>query len=135
MDTNQLQLENEKLNARLEKAKEVFKQQAADIKAKDDAYLKLKDEYDELNKQLSEVETQKQSISDMHNKTATALKMRDDEIEELRKNIAKFEESLYLDMKTGEAGKALACQIQETKQLPDENTMNQYITDFKKRLM
>ena len=39
MDTNQLQLENEKLNARLEKAKEVFKQQAADIKAKDEAYL------------------------------------------------------------------------------------------------
>ena len=50
-------------------------------------------------------------------------------------NIAKFEESLYLDMKTDEAGKALACQIQETKQLPDENTMNQYITDFKKRFM
>ena len=92
MDTNQLQLENEKLNARLEKAKEVFRQQAADIKAKDDAYLKLKDEYDELNKQLSDLETQKQSITDMHNKTATALKMRDDEIEELRKNIVKFEE-------------------------------------------
>ena len=92
MDTNQLQLENEKLNARLEKAKEVFKQQAADIKAKEAAYLKLKDEYDELNKQLSELEVQKQSISDMHNKTATALKMRDNEIEELRKNIAKCEE-------------------------------------------
>ena len=92
MDTNQLQLENEKLNARLEKAKEVFRQQASDIKAKDDAYLKLKDEYDELNKQLSELEVQKQSITDMHNKTATALKMRDNEIEELRKNIAKFEE-------------------------------------------
>lgn len=92
MDTNQLQLENEKLNARLEKAKEVFRQQAADIKAKDDAYLKLKDEYDELNKQLSELETQKQSISNMYNKTVTAINMRDDEIEELRKNIAKFEE-------------------------------------------
>lgn len=92
MDTNQLQLENEKLNARLEKAKEVFRQQASDIKAKDDAYLKLKDEYDELNKQLSELETQKQSITDMHNKTATALKMRDNEIEELIKNLAKFEE-------------------------------------------
>ena len=92
MDTNQLQLENEKLNARLEKAKEVFRQQAIDIKAKDDAYLKLKDEYDELNKQLSELEVQKQSISDLHNKTATALKMRDDEIEELKKTIAKFEE-------------------------------------------
>ena len=48
---------------------------------------------------------------------------------------AKFEESLYFDMKTHDAGKALACQIQETKQLPDENTMNQYITDFKKRFM
>ena len=92
MDTNQLQLENEKLNARLEKAKEVFRQQAIDIKAKDDAYLKLKDEYDELNKQLSELELQKQSITDMHNKNATALKMRDDEIEELKKTIAKFEE-------------------------------------------
>ena len=106
MDTNQLQLENEKLNARLEKAKEVFRQQASDIKAKDNAYLKLKDEYDELikerdtfaqdnvklNEQISELEKQKQSISDMHNKTATALKMRDNEIEELRKNIAKFEE-------------------------------------------
>ena len=92
MDTNQLQLENEKLNARLEKAKEVFRQQAADIKAKDDAYLKLKDEYDELNKQLSELETQKQSISNMYNKTVTAINMRDDEIEELRKTIAKFEE-------------------------------------------
>ena len=92
MDTNQLQLENEKLNARLEKAKEVFRQQAADIKAKDDAYLKLKDEYDELNKQLLELETQKQSISNMYNKTVTALNMRDDEIEELRKTIAKFEE-------------------------------------------
>ena len=92
MDTNQLQLENEKLNARLEKAKEVFRQQAADIKAKDDAYLKLKDGYDELNKQLSELETQKQCITDLHNKTATALKMRDDEIEELKKTIAKFEE-------------------------------------------
>ena len=92
MDTNQLQLENEKLNARLEKAKEVFRQQAADIKAKDDAYLKLKDEYDELNKQLSELETQKQSISVMYNKTVTAINMRDDEIEELRKTIAKFEE-------------------------------------------
>ena len=92
MDTNQLQLENEKLNARLEKAKEVFRQQAIDIKAKDDAYLKLKDEYDELNKQLSELETQKQSISDINNKNATALKMRDNEIEELKKNIAKFEE-------------------------------------------
>ena len=48
MDTNQLQLENEKLNARLEKAKEVFRQQAADIKAKDEAYLKLRDEYNEV---------------------------------------------------------------------------------------
>ena len=92
MDTNQLQLENEKFNARLEKAKEVFRQQAADIKAKDEAYLKLKDEYDELNKQLSELETQKQSISVMYNKTVTAINMRDDEIEELRKTIAKFEE-------------------------------------------
>ena len=48
MDTNQLQLENEKLNARLEKAKEVFRQQAAEAKAKDEAYLKLRDEYNEV---------------------------------------------------------------------------------------
>lgn len=48
MDTNQLQLENEKLNARLDKAKEVFRQQAADIKAKDEAYLKLRDEYNNV---------------------------------------------------------------------------------------
>ena len=92
MDTNQLQLENEKLNARLDKAKEVFRQQATDIKAKDEAYLKLKDEYDELNKQFSELETQKQSISDMYNKTVDGLKMRDTEIEELKKTISKFEE-------------------------------------------
>jgi chromosome segregation ATPase len=71
MDTNQLQLENEKLNARLDKAKEVFRQQAADIKAKDEAYLKLRDEYNEVvrernihleanakfNKQLLEAES------------------------------------------------------------------------------
>ena len=90
MDTNQLQLENEKLNARLDKAKEEFRQQA--IKAKDEAYLKLKNECDELNKQFSELETQKQSISDMYNKTADGLKMRDTEIEELKKTIYKFEE-------------------------------------------
>lgn len=48
MDTKQLQLENETLNARLDKAKEVFRQQAADIKAKDEAYLKLRDEYNDV---------------------------------------------------------------------------------------
>lgn len=48
MNTEQLKLENEKLTARLEKAKEVFRQQAADIKAKDEAYLKLRDEYNEV---------------------------------------------------------------------------------------
>lgn len=53
MDTNQLQLENEKLNARLEKAKEVFKQQAADIKAKDEAFIKLRDEYNEQQVELN----------------------------------------------------------------------------------
>ena len=51
MDTNQLQLENEKLNARLEKAKEVFRQQAADIKAKETAYSLLTDEYNKLIKE------------------------------------------------------------------------------------
>ena len=106
MDTNQLQLENEKLNARLEKAKEVFRQQAVDIKTKDEAYSKLKDEYDafikerdtfaqdnvKLNEQISELEVQKQCITELQNKTAITLKMRDDEIEELKKTIAKFEE-------------------------------------------
>ena len=106
MDTNQLQLENEKLNARLDKAKEVFRQQAADIKAKDEAYLKLRDEYNELvkerdthieanaklNNQILELEKQNQSISDMYNKTVTGLKIRENEVEELRKTIAIFEE-------------------------------------------
>lgn len=51
MNTEQLKLENEKLNARLDKAKEVFRQQAADIKAKDEAYLKLRDEYNDVVKE------------------------------------------------------------------------------------
>lgn len=51
MNIEQLKLDNEKLNARLEKAKEVFKQQAADAKAKDEAYLKLRDEYNEVIKE------------------------------------------------------------------------------------
>ena len=48
MTVEQLKLENETLTARLNKAKEVFRQQAADIKAKDEAYLKLRDEYNEV---------------------------------------------------------------------------------------
>lgn len=106
MDTNQLQLENEKLNARLDKAKEVFRQQAADIKAKDEAYLKLRDEYNEVvresnihleanakfNVQILELEKKNKSISDMYNKTVAGLKIRENEVEELRKTIAIFEE-------------------------------------------
>ena len=48
MTVEQLKLENETLTARLNKAIEVFRQQAADIKAKDEAYLKLRDEYNEV---------------------------------------------------------------------------------------
>ena len=48
MTVEQLKLENETLTARLNKAKEVFRQQAADIKAKDEAYLKLRDEYNDV---------------------------------------------------------------------------------------
>ena len=103
MDTNQLQLENEKLNARLEKAKEVFRQQAADIKAKDEAYLKLRDEYNEVvrerdihieanakfNKQILEAEAlitelkesqeKQQELGDVYND----LKTKNDELESL----------------------------------------------------
>ena len=51
MNTEQLKLENEKLTARLEKAKEVFRQQAADAKAREEAYLKLRNEYNNVVKE------------------------------------------------------------------------------------
>ena len=74
MDTNQLQLENEKLNARLEKAKEVFKQQAADIKAKDEAFIKLRDEYNEhqveLNNTKKDLHIANEKLSEFESKCA-----------------------------------------------------------------
>ena len=74
MDTNQLQLENEKLNARLEKAKEVFKQQAADIKAKDEAFIKLRDEYNEhqieLNNTKKDLHIANEKINEFESKCA-----------------------------------------------------------------
>ena len=51
MNTEQLKLENEKLTARLEKAKEVFRQQAAEAKTREEAYLKLRDEYNNVVKE------------------------------------------------------------------------------------
>ena len=116
MDTNQLQLENEKLNARLEKAKEVFKQQAADIKAKDEAYLKLKDEYDELikehdtyaqtnaklNNEINTLNEQLQSASEVNsnidelqeelNTTKKALLMTNEELSEFEYKCARYDD-------------------------------------------
>ena len=55
----------------------------------------------------------------------------DVEVEE----IASFEQSLYSDMKTNEAGIAISNHIKETKQLPDTQILDDYIKDFKARLM
>ena len=116
MDTNQLQLENEKLNARLEKAKEVFKQQAADIKAKDEAYLKLKDEYDalikerdtyahanaKLNNEINTLNEQLQSASEANsnidelqeelNTTKKALLISNEEISEFEYKCTRYDD-------------------------------------------
>ena len=50
-------------------------------------------------------------------------------------NIASFEKSLYLDMTTNETGIKIANCIKETKQLPDTQILDEYIKDFKARLM
>lgn len=50
-------------------------------------------------------------------------------------DLAKFEESLYLDMKTNEEAKALADEIRTTKVLPDSERLDKYITEFKKRFV
>ena len=49
--------------------------------------------------------------------------------------IKSFESSLYADLKITEDGKAIAEHIRSTKQLPDVELMNKYITDFKNRWM
>ena len=49
--------------------------------------------------------------------------------------LAKYEESLYLDMKTSEAGKKLAETLRLTKTLPDSAKMDAYLTEFNKKFM
>ena len=49
--------------------------------------------------------------------------------------IQSFEASLYSDLKTNETGKTIAEHIRNTKQLPDTEILNNYIKDFKSRLM
>ena len=49
--------------------------------------------------------------------------------------IQSFEASLYSDLKTNETGKTIAEHIRNTKQLPDTDVLNNYIKDFKSRLM
>ena len=50
-------------------------------------------------------------------------------------DLARFEEDLYSDMKLNEVGKALALEIKNTKVLPDNQKLNDYIEDFKKRFI
>ncbi len=50
-------------------------------------------------------------------------------------DLAKFEDSLYLDLKTNEEGIHLAEYIKTTKQLPDQEKLDKYITEFKKRVI
>ena len=50
-------------------------------------------------------------------------------------NIHSFEQSLYSDMKVNEAGIAIANHIRDSKQLPDTQILDDYIKDFKTRLM
>ena len=50
-------------------------------------------------------------------------------------DLAKFEASLYLDMKTNEIGKEIASYIIENKSLPEFEKLDSYISDFKKRFI
>lgn len=50
-------------------------------------------------------------------------------------SLAKYEESLYSDLKVDEAGKALAEEIRSTKVLPDTAKLDAYFEDFNKRFM
>lgn len=95
MDTKQLQLENETLNARLDKAKEVFRQQAKDIKAKDEAYLKLRDEY-------NEVVRERDIHLEANAKFNTQLLEAEELIKELKASQGKHQElgDAYNDLKT-----------------------------------
>jgi F-type H+-transporting ATPase subunit alpha len=49
--------------------------------------------------------------------------------------LAKYEESLYIDMKTSEAGKKLVETLRLTKTLPDTAKMDAYLTEFNKKFM
>ena len=49
--------------------------------------------------------------------------------------LAKYEESLYIDMKTSEAGKKLVETLRLTKTLPDSAKMDAYLTEFNKKFM
>jgi F-type H+-transporting ATPase subunit alpha len=55
----------------------------------------------------------------------------DVEVEEIQS----FEQSLYSDLRTNEAGIVIANHIKDTKQLPDTQILDDYIKDFKARLM
>ncbi|MBQ6783529.1 MAG: F0F1 ATP synthase subunit alpha [Acholeplasmatales bacterium] len=50
-------------------------------------------------------------------------------------NLAKYEDSLYADLKTDSVGKELAREIIETKALPDTKKIDAYLEDFNKRFM
>ena len=50
-------------------------------------------------------------------------------------DLAKFESSLYLDMKTNEIGLEIASYIKENKALPEFEKLDSYISDFKKRFI
>ena len=50
-------------------------------------------------------------------------------------DLARFEESLYSEMKTNEVAMEIAKELRETKVLPDTNKLDSYITDFKKRFL
>ena len=54
---------------------------------------------------------------------------------EWQNNLAKYEDSLYADLKTDSVGKELAREIIETKALPDTKKIDAYLEDFNKRFM
>ena len=49
--------------------------------------------------------------------------------------LAKYEESLYIDMKTSDDGKKLVETLRLTKTLPDSAKMDAYLTEFNKKFM
>lgn len=50
-------------------------------------------------------------------------------------DLEKFEDSLYLDLKTNEEAKAIAEEIRTSKVLPDSERLDKYIVEFKKRFV